>query len=225
MRVLVAEDHASLARSIANGLREEGYAVDLTFDGDEALRWATINSYDCAVLDVMLPSKNGWTILETLRREGNKTPVLFLTAKDAIEDRVKGLNLGADDYLVKPFDWKELVARVRAIIRRRHDQPAQTVKVADLEIDLASKTVHRAGNAINLSAREYALLEYLALRVGQVVSRSEIWEHLYDQNDESVSNVVDVYIGYLRSKIDRDHNPKLIHTRRGMGYVLSANAT
>jgi DNA-binding response OmpR family regulator len=225
MRVLVAEDHASLARSIANGLREEGYAVDLTFDGDEALRWATINSYDCAVLDVMLPSKNGWTILETLRREGNKTPVLFLTAKDAIEDRVKGLNLGADDYLVKPFDWKELVARVRAIIRRRHDQPAQTVKVADLEIDLASKTVHRAGNSINLSAREYALLEYLALRVGQVVSRSEIWEHLYDQNDESVSNVVDVYIGYLRSKIDRDHNPKLIHTRRGMGYVLSANAT
>jgi two-component system copper resistance phosphate regulon response regulator CusR len=225
MRVLVAEDHASLARSIANGLREEGYAVDLTFDGDEALRWATINSYDCAVLDVMLPSKNGWTILETLRREGNKTPVLFLTAKDAIEDRVKGLNLGADDYLVKPFDWKELVARVRAIIRRRHDQPAQTVKVADLEIDLASKTVHRAGNSIILSAREYALLEYLALRVGQVVSRSEIWEHLYDQNDESVSNVVDVYIGYLRSKIDRDHNPKLIHTRRGMGYVLSANAT
>jgi len=225
MRVLVAEDHASLARSIANGLREEGYAVDLTFDGDEALRWATINSYDCAVLDVMLPSKNGWTILETLRREGNKTPVLFLTAKDAIEDRVKGLNLGADDYLVKPFDWKELVARVRAIIRRRHDQPAQTVKVADLEIDLASKTVHRAGNPIILSAREYALLEYLALRVGQVVSRSEIWEHLYDQNDESVSNVVDVYIGYLRSKIDRDHNPKLIHTRRGMGYVLSANAT
>jgi len=225
MRVLVAEDHASLARSIANGLREEGYAVDLTFDGDEALRWATINSYDCAVLDVMLPSKNGWTILETLRREGNKTPVLFLTAKDAIEDRVKGLNLGADDYLVKPFDWKELVARVRAIIRRRHDQPAQTVKVADLEIDLASKSVHRAGNSIILSAREYALLEYLALRVGQVVSRSEIWEHLYDQNDESVSNVVDVYIGYLRSKIDRDHNPKLIHTRRGMGYVLSANAT
>lgn len=225
MRVLVAEDHASLARSIANGLREEGYAVDLTFDGDEALRWATINSYDCAVLDVMLPSKNGWTILETLRREGNKTPVLFLTAKDAIEDRVKGLNLGADDYLVKPFDWKELVARVRAIIRRRHDQPAQTVKVADLEIDLASKTVHRSGNLINLSAREYALLEYLALRVGQVVSRSEIWEHLYDQNDESVSNVVDVYIGYLRSKIDRVYNPKLIHTRRGMGYVLSANAT
>ena len=224
MRVLVAEDHASLARSIASGLREEGYAVDLTFDGDEALRWATSNPYDCAVLDVMLPSKNGWTIVETLRRAGNKTPVLFLTAKDAIEDRVKGLNLGADDYLVKPFDWKELVARVRAIIRRRHDQPAQTLKIADLEIDLASKTVRRAGNPVNLSAREYALLEYLALRVGQVVSRSEIWEHLYDQNDETVSNVVDVYIGYLRNKIDRDHELKLIHTRRGMGYVLSADA-
>ena len=221
MRVLVAEDHASLARSIANGLREEGYAVDLTFDGDEALRYAQDNPYDCIVLDVMMPGKTGWQIVETLRRKGSTTPILFLTARDTVEDRVKGLNLGADDYLVKPFSFDELLARVRAIIRRGHNRPSQMLKIADLEIDTAAKVVRRGDQPITLSAREYALLEYLALRSGEVVSRSEIWEHLYDQNDETVSNVVDVYIGYLRSKIDRDHEPKLIHTRRGMGYVLS----
>ena len=220
MRVLVAEDHASLARSIANGLREEGYAVDLTFDGDEALRYASENPYDCIVLDVMLPGKTGWTIVEALRRAEVKSPVLFLTAKDTVEDRVKGLNLGADDYLVKPFAWEELLARVRAIIRRGHNRPSQTLVIGDLEIDTAAKAVRRAGKPVNLSAREYSLLEYLALRSGEVVSRSEIWEHLYDQNDETVSNVVDVYIGYLRNKIDRDFERKLIHTRRGMGYVL-----
>ena len=221
MRVLVAEDHASLARSIANGLREEGYAVDLTFDGDEALRWAQENPYDCVVLDIMLPGKTGWQIVETLRRKNLTVPVLFLTARDTVEDRVKGLNLGADDYLVKPFNFDELLARVRAIIRRGHNRPTQVLKIADLEIDTAAKVVRRADQPITLSAREYALLEYLALRSGEVVSRSEIWEHLYDQNDETVSNVVDVYIGYLRSKIDRDHDLKLIHTRRGLGYVLS----
>ena len=136
---------------------------------------------------------------------------------------MKGLNLGADDYLVKPFAFEELLARVRAIIRRGHNHASQAIKIADLEIDTAAKTVTRAGKPITLSAREFALLEYLALRVGEVVSRSEIWEHLYDQNDETVSNVVDVYIGYLRGKIDRDHDLKLIHTRRGMGYVLSEN--
>jgi DNA-binding response OmpR family regulator len=221
MRVLVAEDHASLARSIANGLREEGYAVDLTFDGEEALRWAQESPYDCLVLDVMMPGKTGWQIVETLRRKGSTTPILFLTAKDTVEDRVKGLNLGADDYQVKPFAFDELLARVRAIIRRGHNHPTQILKIADLEIDTAAKVVRRGEHAITLSAREYALLEYLALRSGEVVSRSEIWEHLYDQNDETVSNVVDVYIGYLRGKIDRDHDLKLIHTRRGMGYVLS----
>jgi DNA-binding response OmpR family regulator len=223
MRVLVAEDHASLARSIANGLREEGYAVDLTFDGDEALRYASDNPYDCVILDVMMPGKTGWQVVETLRRNGSMTPVLFLTAKDTVEDRVKGLNLGADDYLVKPFAFDELLARVRAIIRRGHNRASKAIKIADLEIDTAAKNVSRAGQSITLSAREYALLEYLALRGGEVVSRSEIWEHLYDQNDETVSNVVDVYIGYLRGKIDRDHDLKLIHTRRGMGYVLSEN--
>ncbi|MDB5290659.1 MAG: yedW [Phycisphaerales bacterium] len=220
MRVLVAEDHASLARSVANGLREEGFAVDLTFDGDEALRYAGANPYDCLILDIMLPGKTGWQILESVRNEGSKTPVLFLTARDAVEDRVRGLNLGADDYVVKPFAFEELLARVRAVIRRGHGRAAAPIIVGDLEIDTAAKSVRRAGNPISLSAREYTLLEYLALRCGEVVSRTEIWEHLYDQNDESVSNVVDVYIGYLRSKIDRDHETKLIHTRRGMGYVL-----
>jgi len=174
------------------------------------------------VLDVMLPSRDGWSVLQHLRRAGIKSPVLMLTARDAVEDRVKGLNLGADDYLVKPFAWEELVAWVRALVRRGHDQKSPLLRVADLEIDTAGKQVHRAGKLIPLSAKEYALLEYLAHREGQVVSRAEIWDHLYDQADEASSNVVDVYIGYLRNKVDREFEVKLIHTRRGLGYVLSA---
>jgi DNA-binding response OmpR family regulator len=222
MRVLVVEDHATLARSIANGLREEGFAVDLTGDGEEALGLAKINPYDCLVLDVMLPSRDGWSVLQQIRRMGSQTPVLMLTARASIEDKVKGLNSGADDYLVKPFAWDELLARVRALVRRGHGQKSPVVIVADLQIDTSSKTVHRSGKPIALSAREYALLEYLAHREGKVVSRNEIWDHLYDQTDETTSNVVDVYIGYLRQKIDRDFESKLIHTRRGLGYVLSA---
>jgi DNA-binding response OmpR family regulator len=220
MRLLVAEDHPNLARSIANGLREEGYAVDLTFDGEEALTWALANPYDCLVLDIMLPGKDGYGILQAVRRRGLPTPVLFLTARDGVEDRVKGLDLGADDYLVKPFAWEELIARVRSVIRRAHGRESNVVTVADLEIDTGAKTVKRGGRAIELSAREYGLLEFLAHRQGQVVSRAEIVGHIYDQADETTSNVVDVYIGYLRNKIDRDFPVKLIHTRRGMGYVL-----
>ena len=221
MRVLVAEDHASLARSIANGLREEGFAVDLTGDGEEALQWSRVNPYDCIVLDVMMPGRDGWSVLQHVRRNGSNVPVLMLTARDAIEDRVKGLNLGADDYLIKPFAFEELVARVRALVRRGHDQKSTVITIADLEVDTASKTVHRSGKSITLSAREYALLEYLIHREGRVVSRGEIWDHIYDQADETTSNVVDVYIGYLRNKIDRDFPVKLIHTRRGLGYVLT----
>ncbi len=220
MRLLVAEDHPSLARSVANGLREEGYAVDLTFNGDEALHSATTQPYDCVILDILMPGKTGLQILETMRKKGLKTPVLFLTAADGVDDRVKGLNLGADDYLVKPFAFDELVARVRAVVRRGHGNATGPTVVHDLIIDSAAKTVSRAGRSITLSAREFALLEYLALRQGQVVSRTDIWDHIYDQNDETVSNVVDVYIGYLRNKIDRDQETKLIHTRRGMGYML-----
>lgn len=225
MRVLVAEDHAPLARSLANGLREEGFAVDLTGGGDEALSLARNNPYDCIVLDVMLPERDGWSIVRQARRDGVSSPILLLTARDAVEDRVKGLNLGADDYLVKPFAWEELVARIQALIRRGVGQSEPTLRVADLEIDTAAKLVRRGGKDITLSAKEYALLEYLARRQGQVVSRSDIWGHLYDQVDHAGSNVVDVYIGYLRNKIDREFPIKLIQTRRGFGYVLSAPAS
>jgi len=221
MRLLVAEDHPTLARSIANGLRDEGYAVDLTFDGEEALHMATVNPYDGIVLDIMLPQRDGFSILQALRRKGLATPVLFLTARDAVDDRVKGLDLGADDYLVKPFAFEELLARVRAMVRRGHHQTSSVISVGDLEVDTAKKCARRGAKNIDLSAREYSLLEYLAHRQGQVVSRTQIWEHLYDEHDEASSNVVDVYIGYIRNKIDKDFPSKLIHTKRGQGYMLS----
>jgi two-component system copper resistance phosphate regulon response regulator CusR len=224
MRILVAEDHPSLARSIADGLRDEGYAVDLTFDGAEALHLAATNPYDAIVLDIMLPGRDGFSIIQSLRRRDVRVPILCLTARDAVADRVKGLDLGADDYLVKPFNWDELLARVRSMVRRGHGQKSTVVAVGDLEIDTARKCARRGGKTIELSAREYALLEYLAHRQGEVVSRSEIWEHLYDQHDENTSNVVDVYIGYLRNKIDKDHTTRLIHTRRGQGYLLGVEA-
>ena len=223
MRLLIAEDHPSLARSLADGLREEGYAVDLTHDGDEALHLAQVNPYDGIVLDIMLPRKDGYQILKTLRQKGINTPVLCLTARDGVQDRVMGLDLGADDYLVKPFAWDELSARVRAMVRRGHGHRSSALRVADLEVDTAKKVARRGGRTIELSAREFALLEYLAHRKGQVVSRTDIWEHLYDQHDEASSNVVDVYIGYLRAKIDKDFPVKLIQTRRGQGYLLGAD--
>ena len=224
MRLLVVEDHPTLRRTLGEGLREERYAVDTAASGGEAAHLLNGTSYDCVVLDVMLPGRSGFDVLADMRRQGNRSPVLCLTAKDSLEDRVRGLDLGADDYLVKPFEWDELLARVRALLRRSHGLSDSTIRVADLEIDTRAKCARRAGNAIDLTAREYALLEYLATRAGQVVSRSEIWEHLYDMNDESTSNVVDVYIGYLRAKVDRPYPVKLIHTRRGLGYVLSGDS-
>jgi len=221
VRILVAEDRPALARSLSDGLRDEGYVVDLTLSGTEADHLARANPYDCAVLDIMLPGMEGWDVLSRMRAAGVKTPVLLLTARDAVADRVKGLNLGADDYLVKPFAWEELLARVRSLIRRTHGQESSVLTIADLEIDTAAKSVRRAGREIVLTAREYALLQYLAMRRDQVVSRTEIWEHLYDQDDQSSSNVVDVYIGYLRNKLDRPFGTSLIHTRRGLGYMLS----
>ena len=223
MRILVAEDHPTLAQSIAKGLRDEGYAVDVTGDGEEAMHFATTNPYSCIVLDIMLPGRDGWSVLRALRQRGSTTPVIFLTARDAVDDRVRGLDMGADDYVVKPFNWAELLARVRAAIRRPHGHKAATITVSDLEIDTVAKSVRRAGGVVALTAKEYALLEYLAHREGQVVSRTDIWEQLYGHDDPTTSNVVDVYIGYLRNKIDRDHPVKLIHTRRGLGYVLTAN--
>jgi DNA-binding response OmpR family regulator len=223
MRILVVEDHPTVRRSLGEGLREENYAVDLASTGTEASAMIAGTPYDCIVLDVMLPGRSGWDVLQDMRRRGNRSPVLCLTAKDALADRVRGLDLGADDYLVKPFEWEELLARVRALLRRAHGVASPVIRVGDLEVDTQSKLVRRSGVGISLTAREYALLEYLAMRAGQVVSRTDIWEHLYDVNDQSTSNVVDVYIGYLRNKVDRPFDRKLIRTRRGMGYVLTAS--
>jgi DNA-binding response OmpR family regulator len=220
MRVLVVEDHTDLAQSLGNGLREEGYAVDIAADGKEGDHLLKSVTYDCVVLDIMLPHIDGFTLLKELRERGARTPVLLLTAKDQVDDRVRGLDLGGDDYLLKPFAWTELLARVRALIRRSNNQASSKIEVGDLTLDTAAKQAMRVGKRIDLTAREYSLLELLALKQGQVVSRSEIWNHLYDWNDESTSNVVDVYIGYLRSKIDLEGLPKLIHTRRGQGYLL-----
>ncbi|HEY3233757.1 MAG TPA: response regulator transcription factor [Polyangiaceae bacterium] len=220
MHILLVEDYAPLARSVGQGLREAGYAVDVATDGEDALAWADTQEYDAIILDLMLPKLDGLSVLERLRRKRKASPVLILTARDRIEDRVKGLDLGADDYLVKPFAFEELLARVRAIVRRRYGSPSSVIRIADLEIDTTARTVTRAGTAIVLSGREYALLEYLAARRDQVVSRSEIRDHVYDFDSEPASNVIDVYIRYLRKKIDEDHPIKLIHTRRGLGYLL-----
>lgn len=221
MRILVAEDHPNLSTSIVSGLTEEGFAVDLAQTGEDTLHFAMHSDYDCILLDLMLPGVDGWSILESMRKAGRQSPVLCLTARDGVDDRVRGLNLGADDYLVKPFAWPELLARISALIRRGHGQRSPKLVIDDLEINTARKDVTRGGRLIVLTAREYALLEYLGYRKDQLVTRQEIWDHLYDDKDENTSNVVDVYIGYLRNKIDKGFNRKLIHTRRGQGYVLS----
>ncbi len=220
MRVLIIEDYAPLRKAVSQGLREAGFAVDASADGDEGLWYARSNEYDAIILDLMLPQIDGLTILSRLRQAGNPVPILILTARDTVADRVEGLNLGADDYLVKPFAFEELLARVRALVRRKYDVKDPLVRVGDLEVDTAARLVRRAGKQIDLTAREYALLEFLALRAGKVVSRSDVWEHLYDFHSSAESNVVDVYIGYLRKKIEGSGLPRLIHTRRGQGYVL-----
>jgi DNA-binding response OmpR family regulator len=220
VRILLVEDYPPLVRAITQGLQEAGYAVDAATDGEAGLAYAVATTYDAIVLDLMLPKLDGLAVLECLRRRGQTTPVLVLTARDRVEDRVKGLDGGADDYLVKPFAFDELLARVRALIRRRYQVTESIIRVADLEIDTAARVVRRADTAVELSAREYAVLEYLAARRGQVVSRTEIWDHVYDFASEPSSNVVDVYVGYLRRKIDDGHAVKLIHTKRGRGYLL-----
>lgn len=220
MKVLFVEDYEPLRSSVAQSLEEAGYAVDSSADGEEGLWYAQSGEYDAIVLDIVLPKRDGLSILSELRKTGRQTPVLLLTARDTVSDRVGGLNLGADDYLVKPFALEELLARVRALLRRKYETPDPTIRIQDLEIDTNRHVVHRAGQRIDLTAREYGLLEFLALRRGQVVSRTDIWEHLYDFNATIESNVVDVYIGYLRKKIERPDAPRLIHTRRNQGYIL-----
>lgn len=224
MRLLVIEDYRPLQQSLTKGLREAGFAVDTTRDGAEGLWYATGSEYDVIILDLMLPGIDGLEILRKLRAKGLKSHVLILTAKDTLEDRVTGLDLGADDYLVKPFAFQELLARVRALLRRRYRQKNPRIKVKDLRIDLTTQRVWRGRQEIPLTPREYALLEYLAMRAGQTVSRTDIWEHLYEFSSSASSNVVDVYIGYLRRKFERPDRPRLIHTVRGRGYLLGAQS-
>lgn len=220
MRILLVEDYVPLREAVTQALEEAGFAVDASADGEEGLWHAQSGDHDVIVLDIVLPKIDGLAILQRLREAGHLTPVLLLTAKDTVADRVTGLNLGADDYLVKPFAVEELLARVRALLRRKYDTADPIIRIRDLEINTVSRVVHRGGQRVDLTAREYALLELLAHRTGEIVSRSEIWQHVYDFRSTVESNVVDVYIGYLRKKIERPGGPPLIHTRRGQGYVL-----
>jgi two-component system OmpR family response regulator len=215
MRVLVVEDEPDLLRSLATALREEGYAVDTAETGDDGLYKAESWDYDAVVLDVMLPGLDGWEILGKLRRS-KKTPVLMLTARDAVRDRVRGLDLGADDYLVKPFNLPELLARVRSIIRRGAGTPNPLVSIGLLAVDTTARSVSVDSEPVTLTAREYALIEYLVLRRGKVVSRAELYDHLFDEEDDSLSNLLDVHVCNLRKKLGKD----FIQTRRGHGYVI-----
>jgi heavy metal response regulator len=220
VRILVVEDEEKVASFIRKGLEEEHYAVDVALDGEEGLSMAQLNPYDLLVLDLMLPLLDGYRLLQRLRSEGVGTPVLILTARDGVGDKVRGLDLGADDYLTKPFAFAELLARVRALLRRGKPQRSPVLKVADLTIDPASRRVTRGGTPIELTAKEYALLEYLMRHAGQVLTRTMISEHVWDQTFDSYTNVIDVYVNYLRKKVDQGFEPKLIHTIRGVGYSL-----
>lgn len=220
MRVLVVEDSVHISEAVARGLKKSGYAVDVAQDGATGLWQAKTHDYDVIVLDLMLPSMDGLTVLARLRSAGSQAHVLILTAKDSLEDRVRGLRAGADDYLIKPFAFDELLARVDALIRRRHVAKNPVVEIAGLRVDISARTVVRDGMSIELPARQYALLEFLILNRGVVVSRSDIESHLYDALMEPMSNVVDATVYALRKRIDRAGEPSLIQTRRGMGYLL-----
>jgi two-component system copper resistance phosphate regulon response regulator CusR len=222
MRLLVIEDERKTARYLRQGLAENGFAVDVAARGEDGLRLAQATEYDLLILDVMLPGRDGWSVLAELRRAGKQTPVLFLTARDAVPDRVKGLELGADDYLVKPFAFAELLARIRSVLRRGPARLPETLGVADVELDMLRHRASRAGRRLDLTPKEFALLSLLARRAGEVLSRALIAEQVWDMTSNSDSNVVDVHVRRLRSKVDDPFDHKLIHTVRGVGYVLEA---
>jgi len=222
MRILVVEDERRITAFIKRGLEEERYAVDVAYDGEEALDWAAVVDYDLIVLDVLLPKKDGIEVCRELRAQGNKVPILMLTARDAIEDRVQGLDSGADDYLVKPFAFQELLARIRALLRRSGEIKTTRLQVGDLALDTLTHRASRGGRVIELTAREYALLEFLMRHPGQVLSRTQISEHVWNYDFFTTSNVVDVYIRYLRRKIDKGFEVKLLQTVRGVGYKIEA---
>jgi DNA-binding response OmpR family regulator len=220
MRLLLVEDDARIARFVAKGLREQAYAVDVVANGDDALYQAAINTYDLIVLDVMIPGRDGFAVCRELRAAGQKIPILMLTAKDAVEDRIAGLDFGADDYLTKPFEFRELLARLRALLRRSGELRPPRIAVADLVLDTAARSVSRAGADVPMTTKEYALLEYLARNVGRVVGRAEIAEHVWEETFDPFSNLIEVYVNRLRRKIDAGRATPLLQTRRGAGYIL-----
>jgi two-component system, OmpR family, response regulator len=222
VRLLLVEDDAKLARAVGRGLRHEGYAVDVVADGDAALAQAAVWDYDGIVLDVMLPNRDGFDVCRTLRERDCWAPILMLTARGQVGDRIRGLDLGADDYLAKPFDFGELLARLRALVRRAPAQRPARVQVGDLVVDPSTHEVARAGVAVALTAREFAVLEYLARHAGEAVTRATLLDHVWDENFEGSTNVVDVYVGYLRKKLEQPFDRPLIRTIRGVGYALEA---
>ncbi|MBI5846906.1 MAG: response regulator transcription factor [Nitrospirae bacterium] len=224
MKVLVIEDDKRLALLIKKGLEENSFSIDLAFDGEEGLYMAETFPYDALILDVMLPLKDGFSVLADLRTRGVTLPVIMLTARAEVQDRVKGLNTGADDYLAKPFDFLELLARLKAAIRRGKGKPSPLIEIGDLVIDTNSRAVRRGARYIRLSSTEYNLLEYLALNCGRVISRTELVEHMYATDSERDSNVIDVYVNYVRNKIDKGFRMQLIQTVRGAGYMIRAEA-
>jgi DNA-binding response OmpR family regulator len=218
MRILVIEDFPPIRKALVQGLREAGYAVDEAANGEDGLWLAESGEHDVIILDLMLPKVDGLSILKSLRKKDSAARVLVLTAKDTLDDKITGLELGADDYVVKPFHFAEILSRVKALVRRKYDTTSNQLSFGDLEIDLGSKMVKRGGRRLDLSAREFALMEFFALNAGKIVSRSDIWQHVYDFNASPESNVVDVYVARLRAKIDDDASRGLIHTKRGQGY-------
>jgi DNA-binding response OmpR family regulator len=222
MRILLVEDEPRMANVIAKGLREHSYAVDIAGDGDAALYQTSINDYDLLVLDILLPQRNGFEVCRELRTRGDTTPILMLTARGSIDDRVTGFDAGADDYLTKPFSFRELLARIRALLRRDTHLRPDVLQIEDLVVDSASHRVSRANQEIQLTAKEYALLEYLARHAGQLVGRAEIAAHVWDDSFDPFSNTIEVYMNRLRKKIDENQAVKLLHTRRGEGYILES---
>ena len=220
MRILVIEDEVKIAQFIKRGLKEEGYAVDVANDGEEGHFLLSSNEYDAIILDLMLPKIDGLTLCRTLRKDGNQTPIVMLTAKDTVKDKVKGLDSGADDYLPKPFAFEELLARLRVLLRKKDSRVQTQLKVGDLSLDLLTHKVTRGDREIDLTVKEYALLEYLMRNAGNIVTRTMISEHVWDINFDTFTNVIDVYINYLRNKIDSGFEDKMIHTVRGKGYLL-----
>ena len=221
MRILVVEDEEKLSSVIARGLRAEGFAVDIAADGSQGLEMAIAYAYDIILLDIMLPKLSGSEVLDRIRKNNRQVPILMLTAMDNVADKVKHIGAGADDYLTKPFSFEELLVRIRALLRRTPTQRNDVIKISDLEVDRLARKVKRAGKRIELSAKEYALLEYLALNAGRVLSRTMIIENVWDSSFEALTNIVDVYVRQLRAKIDDDFTEKLIKTVRGVGYCLS----